>query len=222
MVRRRRSSRLPSSIQQELIRQFVAGTPARSAALLTGIHRNSVTLFYHKLREIITAKLAEETPFLDSQVEVDESYFGGMRKGKRGRGAAGKVAVFGLLKRGDRVHTLMIPNARQTTLIPIIRQTVKPDSIVYTDSFKTYDVLDVSEFKHYRVNHSKRFVDTDKNNHINGIENFWSQAKRHLRKYNGIPANHFNLFLKEAEWRFNYRPINNLAKTLLEWYNNFY
>lgn len=214
---------MPSSIQQELIRQFVVGTPARSAALITGIHRNSAMLFYHKLREVIAAKLAEQTPFLDGAVEVDESYFGGHRKGKRGRGAAGKVPVFGLLKRDGLVHTVMIPNARQTTLIPIIRATVKPDSIVYTDSFSSYDVLDVSEFRHHRVNHEDCYVDAaDKETHINGIENFWSQAKRHLRRYNGIPAHHFQLFLKETEWRFNYRPVNNLEKILLEWYSRLY
>ena len=79
------------SIQQELVRQFVAGVSARTAAELTGGNRNTAILYFHKLRELITEKLAEETPFLDSEVEVDESYFGGRRKGKRGRGAAGKV-----------------------------------------------------------------------------------------------------------------------------------
>jgi transposase len=42
-----------------------------------------------------------------------------------------------------------------------------------------------------------------KHQHINGIENFWNQAKRHLRKFNGVPRPHFNFFLKECEWRFN-------------------
>jgi len=59
----------------------------------------------------------------------------------------------------------------------------------------------VSEFKHSRIHHSKLF--TDKQNHINGIENFWNQAKRHMRKFNGIPKESFGLFLKECEWRFN-------------------
>jgi len=62
-------------------------------------------------------------------------------------------------------------------------------------------VLDVSEFRHYRINHSKRFA--SQRNHINGIENFWNQAKHHMRKFNGIDKNHFYLFLKECEWRFN-------------------
>jgi transposase len=57
----------------------------------------------------------------------------------------------------------------------------------------------------------------DRANHINGIENFWNQAKRHLRGYNGIPKAHFHLFLKECEWRFNYRPASNLLAVLTDW-----
>ena len=63
-----------------------------------------------------------------------------MRKGKRGRGAAGKIAVFGLLKRNDKVYTAIIPNARTETLIPIIEERVDPDSIVYTDTFRADNV----------------------------------------------------------------------------------
>jgi transposase len=215
MTKARRRSRLLPRIQQDLIRQFVAGVPARTAAELAGVNRNTAILFFHKLRELIAEKLAEETPFLDGEVEVDESYFGGHRKGKRGRGAAGKVPVFGLLKRGGKVHAVMIPDAKSLTLLGVIRERIQPDSIVYTDSFGSYDVLDVSEFHHHRINHAKLFV--DERNHINGIENFWNQAKRHLRRYNGIPKAHFHLFLKECEWRFNYRPASNLLKTLQKW-----
>ena len=118
--------------------------------------------------------------------------------------AAGKVPVFGLLKRGGKVYTKVIPDAKSRTLLPIIESKIYPDSIVYTDNFASYDVLDVSDFKHYRINHSTQFVDKkDRQNHINGIENFWNQAKRHMRKFNGIPKAHFELYLKECEWRFN-------------------
>ena len=108
------------------------------------------------------------------EIEVDESYFGDKRKGKRGRGAAGKIPVFGVLKRGGRVYTKIISDASSETLIPIINRKVIPDSIVYSDSWKAYNVLDVSDFKHFRINHSELFA--DKKNHINGIENFWNQA----------------------------------------------
>jgi transposase len=216
MVKTRRKSRLPRSIQEELIKQFVAGATARSAADLVGVNRHTATLYFCKLREIIAWQVEAETPFFSGEVELDESYFGGQRKGKRGRGAAGKTIVFGLLKRGGKVYTLIVPDTKKSTLEPIIRQSVKPDSLVYTDGYKSYDVLDVSEFHHYRINHSERFVE-GKTNHINGIENFWNQAKRHMRRFNGIPKDQFNLFLKECEWRFNYRPTQNLYKVLLKW-----
>lgn len=106
----------------------------------------------------------------------------------------------------------MIPDAKSQTLLPSIREKVVPDSIVYTDYYRSSNALDVSEFKHYRLNHSKLFA--DKHNHLNGIETFGNQAKRHLRKYNGIPKHHFSLFLKECEWRFNYGSPRQLKKHL--------
>ncbi len=170
------------------------------AAELVGLHRNTTRLFYHRLRQIIVQQLEEVSPFV-GPIEVDESYFGGHRKGKRGRGAGGKVPVFGILQRGGRVYTQVIPNAKRKTLLPIMEEKILPDSIVYSDALPSYNALDVSAFRHFRINHSKSFVKGQ--THINGIENFWNQAKRHLRKYNGIPQHHFNLFLKECEWRFN-------------------
>ena len=61
---------------------------------------NIAATFYHRGRIIISARPTEEAHELAGEVDVDESYFGGVRKSKRGRGAAGKVPVFGLLKRG--------------------------------------------------------------------------------------------------------------------------
>lgn len=135
------------------------------------------------------------------EIEVDESYFGGRQKGERGRGAAGKVLVFGVLERGGKGYTQVIPDAKSKTVMPFIERKVIPDSIVYCDCWRGYNVLDVSDFKHYRINHSKLF--SHRHNHINEIENFWKQAKCHMRKLNGILKAHFGLFLKECEWRFN-------------------
>ncbi len=196
---------------------FVAGATARAAAEIVGVNRNTARVFYHRLRQLIASKLPSYD--LSGEVEADESYFGGVRKGTRGRAAAGKVPVFGLLKRGGTVFTAIIPNARSKTLLPIIREQVPPDSIVYTDSFTAYDVLDVSEFHHRRVNHSKVFV-TKRGHHINGIENFWNQAKRHLRRFNGITPDNFYWFLKECEWRFNNGSHQQLLKQLKYWYKS--
>ena len=195
-----RKSRLSKTKQDRLIEYFVAGTTARTTAVLVGVNKSTASYYFHRLRELIFKAVEDETPF-SGEIEVDESYFGGKRKGKRGRGAAGKVPVFGLLKRGGKVYTKIIPNAKAATLMPIMQERIMPDSVVYTDCLSSYNVLDISCFKHYRINHSELFA--DRKNHINGIENFWNQAKRHLRKFNGVPTDHFHLYLKECEWRLN-------------------
>ena len=209
-----RKSRLSRYKQDRLIEHFVSGSTARTAAKLINVNIKTAAYYFHRLREIIVLETQNEV-LLSGAFEVDESYFGGRRKGKRGRGAAGKVPVFGILKRVGRVYTQIIPDAASKTLLPIIRDKIQPDSIVYSDCWRGYNVLDVSEFKHYRINHSKLFA--NKHNHINGIENFWNQAKRHMRKFNGIPAEHFELFLKECEWRFNNSDPTEQIAQLRQW-----
>lgn len=207
-------TKLSKKHRRSLIEHFVAGTTARTAADLIGVNKNTAQLFFLKLRTLIAEKQDAKIAF-EGEIEADESYFGGKRKGKRGRGAAGKVPVFGLLKRGGKVFAEIIPDAKSKTLIPIIKEKVVPDSIVYTDALPSYNALDVSEFKHVRINHSKLFAEN--RNHINGIENFWNQAKRHMRKFNGVPKKNFRLFLKECEWRFNFPSPKKQLDMLIEW-----
>ncbi len=197
-----RKSRLSYYKQDRLLEHFVAGTTARTASKLCNVNHKTAASYFHRLRELIALELeAESQAMFDGEIEVDESYFGGKRKGQRGRGAAGKIPVFGLLKRAGKVYTKIISDASSATLTSIIERKIVPDSIVYSDSWGGYNALDVYDFKHLRINHSELFADGQ--NHINGIENFWNQAKRHMRKFNGIPKAHFGLFLKECEWRFN-------------------
>ena len=195
-----RKSRFSEKKQRKLREHFVAGTMARTAARLVGVDPTTAAYYYQRLRQIIYQAIADTTPFA-GEIEVDESCFGGRRKGKRGRAAAGKRPVFGLLKRGGKVYAAVITDARATTLLPILKQRIVPDSIVYSDSLPSYNALDVSSFGHRRINHSKLFAAGK--NHINGIENFWNQAKRHLRKFNGVPQKHFPVCLKEWEGCFN-------------------
>jgi transposase len=209
-----RRSRLSRSIQQRLIEHFVSCSTARTAASLVGVNKSTAAFYFHRLREIIVLESEDASP-LFGEIEVDESYFGGHRKGKRGRGAGGKIPVFGLLKRGGKVYTKIIPDAKGKTLKAIIEDKVVPDSIVYSDTFSSYNVLDVSSFKHYRINHSELF--SDHKNHINGIENFWNQTKRHMRRFNGIPATHFHLYLKQCEWRFNTPQPKQQQTKLIQW-----
>ena len=141
-------------------------------------------------------------PAMNSPVKwKPKELFGGVSKGERGRGPGGKIEVFGLSKRGGKVYMAIIPNAKTETLLPIIKEKVQPDSVVYTDTYRSYNALDVSDFHHRRINHST--LHSKERNHINGIENFWSQAKRHLRRFNGIKPDSFYRYLKECERCFN-------------------
>jgi transposase len=209
-----RRSRLSGKQQGGLSDLVVAGATARAAAEIVGVNRNTARTFYHRLRPLLASKLPSDD--LAGEVEADESYCGGGRKGKRGRAAAGQVPVLGLLRRGGNVLTSIIPNAKAGTLLPIIREQVPPDSIVYTDSFTASDGLDISEVHHRRVNHSKVFV-TKRGQHINGIETFWNPTKRHLRRFNGLTPENIYWFLKACAWRFNGGNQRQLLQQLKYW-----
>lgn len=101
-----RKSGISKAKQEKLIGYFVAGATGRCAAELVGVNSKTACYFYQRLRELIAAHTEREADgVFAGETEVDESYFGGHRKGHRGRGAAGKVPVFGLLKRGGKVYT---------------------------------------------------------------------------------------------------------------------
>ncbi len=115
-----RKSRLSQHKQNKLIELFVAGVTARTAAELVNVNKTTAAYYFHRLCQLIYQNSLHLEMF-EGEIEADESYFGGARKGKRGRGAAGKIAVFGLLKRNGKVYTVAVPNTQSATLLPIIK-----------------------------------------------------------------------------------------------------
>ncbi len=111
-----RKCRLSQYKQNKLIELFVAGVTARTAAELVGVNKNTAAYNFHRLRLFIYQN-SPHLEMFDGEVEADESYFGGQRKGKRGRGAAGKVAVFGLLKRNGKVYAVTVPNTNNSHFV---------------------------------------------------------------------------------------------------------
>ncbi len=68
------------------------------------------------------------------EVEVDETYFGPKSKeGKRGRGSERKVPIVGVVERGGKVHTQVVPNVKKDTLQTVVKETVEPGTTVNTD-----------------------------------------------------------------------------------------
>jgi transposase len=171
-----------------IIKCFALDLTATETAHLSPVSLRSVTVIFDNIRSKIANWCEESAPF-SGTIEVDESYFGPRRiPGKRGRGASGKTIVFGIFKREGKVYTEIVPDARKKTLQRIIRGKVNPESIIHTDAWRGYDgLVDVGFDKHFRVHHGHdEFANSV--SHINGIESFWSFAKRRLSKFNGIKS----------------------------------
>ena len=101
--------KLSNRVQKKLLEFFALQVTARSAADILDIQPNSAILFYRKIRMVISHHLAlAADEIFEGPVELDESYFGGWRKGRRGRDVAGKVVVFSILKRNGRVYTVVV------------------------------------------------------------------------------------------------------------------
>lgn len=142
---------------------------------------------------------------LKGEIECDESYFGGRRKGNRGRGSANKIIVLGLLDRKGKIYTTVVENVTAECLLKQIQDNSIKGSVFYTDKFKSYNSLKFYR-KHLTIDHQNRFAMGK--NHINGLEGFWSYAKERLLKYHGVSKNNFKLYLKEIEFRYNNRDKN--------------
>ena len=199
-----------------ILQGFYQQQPAYRLATDLGVDVKAVTRVYQRLREALYHMAELEGGKLAGEIELDESYFGGRRKGIRGRGAKGKSIVFGLLEREGRVYTKMVENVTAETLMQHIAARTRKGSVYYTDAFRGYQSLK-RYGKHHVVNHQKQLVDKRTKNHINGIEGFWSYAKHILYNYRGVSKYHFPMYLKEIEYRYNHRG-ENVFKQFLKLY----
>jgi transposase-like protein len=199
-----------------VLRHFALDVTASGTAQLTGLTRKSVTAIFLKIRGRIAEECERASPLSQCEVEVDESYFGARRvRGRRGRGAGGRAIVFGIFERNGSAYTEVVPDCKKATLRAIIRGRVAVEAAAHSDGWRGYDgPVDVGYSKHLGVSHGPdEFVRG--NSHVNGIEGFWSFAKRRLQRFNGVSPETFNLHLKECEYRFNSRD-KNLYRELLK------
>lgn len=141
---------------------------------------------------------------LDGDLELDETMFGGRRKGKRGWGASGKVIVFGILQRNGQVRVAPIPRRNREEVMYLVRTHTEPGSLYFADDWQAYASLAL------RGNHvvvRKSGGVPMGRDHINGIEGFWSYAKHWLYPLRGVPKKFLHIFLGEISYRFNHREV---------------
>ena len=186
-----------------LIKLFDLGISARLATTEADVSYPTALNAFDCIRYSILYHLARTNKKLKGEIEADEAYFGGKRKGNRGRGAKNKTIVFGILERKGKVSVQIVNNVKARTLLASTIKKVKKGSIVYTDKWQGYYSLVFSGYKHLSVDHSKMFAKGKV--YINGIEGFWSFAEENMAKHHGVSPGKFLLYIKEMEWRYNNR-----------------
>ena len=186
-----------------IIKLFELDVSARKIAQQVQLSYPTVLKAVTIIRIAIVANTKDAQDLLNGEIELDESYFGGRRKGKRGRGAYNKVPVFGILERNGTVLVEVVKDVTAESLLSMTIKTVRRGSIVYTDKFRSYNALMFCGYRHLKVDHRKRFS-TGKV-YINGLEGFWGYAKERIMKFHGVSKEKFPLYLKEMEFRYNNR-----------------
>jgi len=174
-----------------------------------GVTQKTAWFLLHRIRLAMQTGTFEK---LSGQVEVDETYIGGlarnMHRSDRGRkiqgtGGKGKVAVIGLLERDGKVRAKVIDNATQATLHGEVERQVEKGAELFTDGWKGYSGLH-ADYIHQVIDHAEKYVDGQI--HTNGIENFWSLLKRGIKgTYVSVEPFHLFRYLDEQTFRFNTR-----------------
>jgi transposase len=156
---------------------------------------------FHQIRTML-----REEPFKrDGVFEADETYVGGKHAGKTGRGSENKTCIFGIMQRDGKLVCKKITNVKSSTLIPLIKENVIPNAIIYTDEFPSYKSLDKHGYLHEVIHHAEKvYVINDC--HVNSIEGFWSLLKRGINGvYHSVSKQHLEDYVNEYVFRYNHR-----------------
>jgi transposase-like protein len=153
----------------------------------------------------IRSILDESTGIFTKEVEIDEMYMGGKRKGIRGTSLIGKSAVVGITERKGKVSSKVVTDVSRYTVVPLIQRNVAKKTIVYTDESAIYNNLDKYGYNHETINHAKEEY-VNGNIHTNTIEGFWSLVKRGIDGcYHAVSPKYLQSYLNEYQFRYNHR-----------------
>jgi transposase-like protein len=174
-----------------------------------GITQKSAWHMAHRIRYALHHGSFEK---FSGEVEADETFIGGKARNmhvaqrKRritGTGTKDKTAVMGILERGGKVRTSVLPNRKRHAIQSEVRKHVEAGSALYTDALLSYSGLE-SDYAHQVVDHAVQYVDGRV--HTNGLENFWSLLKRGISgTYVSVEPFHLFRYLDEQAYRYNNR-----------------
>jgi len=186
-----------------LMTQTRAGISAMQLMRETGVTYKTAWRIFKQIRSLMEDN---DGDLLTGTVEVDETYVGGIVKGKRGKAATGqKHAVMGMVERGGRVRTLVIPNDRGETMLPVVQKNISKSANVISDQHPSYTSLTRMGYKHSSVNHSVTYVSAE-GIHTNTIEGFWSTFKSGFKGvYRHAGSGYIQSYTNEYAWRYSHR-----------------
>jgi transposase-like protein len=209
------SSHISEAKFREIIKYFSEDLNATQISNLTNISRPTINKYLKAIRTRIAEYCTLDSPFSETK-EMIENYFNDRNiRDRRGSTTAEKTALFGLVKRGDRVYTEVIPDAKRAMIQAIIKGKKSVDTLAHSEEWRGYHgLVDMGHNRYFRIPHEVD-VSGEKHNRIDRLESFWSYAKYRLAKFRGIEKEKFNLHLKECEYRFNHRG-EDLYKLLLK------
>lgn len=176
------------------------GISAKQIERETGVTYKTAWRMFKQIRTLLN----EDNP-LSGSVEVDETYFGGERRGHAER-FDNKKPILGMVERKGRVRALVVDNVKAKTVIPAIHTHVLPKSTVFTDEGRWYNTVSKGRrYEHRRINHSAGvYVVGDI--HTNTIEGFWSLIKRGIGGvYHSVGLNYLQSYLDEYSFRYSHR-----------------
>lgn len=217
-----RRSKLTNEQTQKMLEHFVAGTSARTVAEILQINKNTALLFYQKIRILIAKKLDEENyllfkkiNFTPENLRFDETFFKKIVTKISNKKKLQQIPLFVVILREKKIHVFYpLPEISNFT---DDQKFIFPDAIFCQEA--ATKIINANDIHLYRILPDPVFK-LGQRSAIDSIENFWKLTKFHWLKFNGIPLKNFLLYLKEAEWRYNYKNPKNLLKTLSYWINN--
>ena len=177
------------------------GISAKQLEREIGVTYKTAWRMFTQIRKL----MAQGDIVLFGEVEVDETYIGGYRPGKRGRGAAGKTIVAGMVQRGGPAVVKVVPDVKARTLLPMIQEHVPTGQTVYTDEMLSYNRLSRLGYMHETVQHSAKQYVVGRV-HTNNIEGMWSNVKRGIDGVNhAVSPKYLQGYLDAYVYRFNHR-----------------
>lgn len=197
-------SATPLTIWFEVIYRMAStrcGVSAKQIQRETGVTYKTAWRMFKQIRTLFDYDSGK----LTGEVEADETYIGGKRKGKRGRGASGKTIVLGATERKGSVVTKISKDVKANSIKPFLTDNISTDAKLFTDEMHSYDSVHKLGFEHETINHySKVYVVGDI--HTNTIEGFWSLVKRGINGvYHAVSPKYLQSYVNEYSFRYNHR-----------------